>query len=264
MKRCNRRSTLVFILLLLALPVKIDAETIRLANGEWAPYLSQHLKYHGAASHIISAAFSKVGVTVEYGFFPWKRAYKLAQKGEWHGTPVWVYTATRAKDFIYSAVVIEDSEYLFHLKSLDLRWTNVEDLRGLNIGATLHTVYPLFEKAEAQGILKLERAGNYANLYRRLIKGRIDAIPNVRQVGLYFLRATLSREERRRITYSPTIIQERRYHLILSKKHPASKRLLELFNDGLDQIRKNGMYDQILKQLEDGFYDHEESKPSRP
>ncbi len=33
-------------------------ETIRLASGEWEPYQSQHLKYNGVASRIVSEAFA--------------------------------------------------------------------------------------------------------------------------------------------------------------------------------------------------------------
>ncbi len=49
------------------------AETIRLTNGEWQPYLSKDAPHHGFASHIVTEAFALVGVEVEYGFFPWKR-----------------------------------------------------------------------------------------------------------------------------------------------------------------------------------------------
>ena len=124
-------------ILMTAAPVR--AETVRLTNGEWAPYLSETLPHHGAASHIVSKAFEKVGVTVKYGFFPWKRSYRLAEQGRWHGTVVWVFTEKRAKDFLYSDVVIEDAEYLFHLKEAPLEWRTPADLGGV---ATSSKRYP--------------------------------------------------------------------------------------------------------------------------
>lgn len=48
------------------------------------------------------------------------------------------YNEERAQNFIYSDVVIEDTEYLFHLKINPLQWSTIEDLRGLTIGTTLH------------------------------------------------------------------------------------------------------------------------------
>ncbi|MEE9297196.1 MAG: amino acid ABC transporter substrate-binding protein, partial [Phycisphaerae bacterium] len=61
------------------------SKTIRLTNGEWQPYLSKDSPHHGFASHIVTEAFALVGVEVEYGFFPWKRSFKLAKEGTWDG-----------------------------------------------------------------------------------------------------------------------------------------------------------------------------------
>lgn len=238
-----------------AAPAAATADRILLTNGEWAPYLSERLPHFGAASHIVAEAYKAAGVDVQYGFFPWKRSYKLAREGHWHGTLVWVYTAERAEDFLYSDVVIQDPEYLFHLKSRPLNWQTPVDLTGLTIGTTLHTVYPTLEQAAKAGILRLERAGNYDSLYRRLLKHRIDAIPQVSQVGRYYQQQTLSAEERDRITHAPTIVQERQYHLILSKKAVGSGALITRFNEGLRAIKADGTYARIIKALETGAYD---------
>lgn len=230
-------------------------DRIELANGEWAPYLSENLPHCGAASHIVTEAFSAVGVNTHYAFYPWKRSYKLAREGVVNGTLVWVYTEDRAKDFFYTDVVITDYEYLFHLKEKPLVWKSVEDLGGMTIGATLHTVYPTLETAAAKNMLTIERAGNYDNLYHRLLKHRIDAIPQVSQVGNYYIRTTLSPGEQNRITYSPTVVQERSYHLILSRKNENSKRFVDRFNEGLSIIKSNGTYASIIDNLVNGAYD---------
>ncbi len=245
------------VLFILFIPLLIFAkETIRITNGEWAPYLSKNLSHNGFASHVVKEAFSAVGINVEYGFFPWKRSYKLAKEGEWHGTVVWVYTKERAKYFHYSDAVIVDSEHLFHLKEFKLEWDKTDDLQGLKIGGTLHTVYPVFEKAEIQGVLTIERSGTYENLYRRLLKKRIDAIPQVSAVGSYLIRTKLSAIERSHITFSPTIIEKRKYSLILSKAVDDNKRYLKLFNEGLAIIKKNGKYNHLYSDLKQGRYDN--------
>lgn len=130
-----------------------SAETIRLTNGEWAPYLSKKLPNYGFASHVVKEAFASVNINVEYDFFPWKRSFKYAKEGMglgsdiWHGTVVWLYTKERAKSFDYSDLVINDSGVLFYLKSNPVIWESFEDLQGKTIGATAHTSYPLFEDA---------------------------------------------------------------------------------------------------------------------
>ena len=128
-------------------------------------------------------------------------------------------------------------------------------MKGLSIGATLHTVYPPLERAEIRGLLRIERAGNYDNLYRRLLNHRIDAIPQVSQVGKYYLHNTLSLEDMEKMTYSQTVLQERRYHVILSKVPEGNSALITAFNKGLAIIRASGIYDAIIKDLDSGAYD---------
>ncbi|WP_163834249.1 substrate-binding periplasmic protein [Spartinivicinus ruber] len=235
--------------------------TINLTNGEWPPYLSQSLPHYGFASHIVTKAFATVDIKVNYSFFPWTRAYHYALTGKgikkiWHGTVVWVYTPKRAKSFFYSDPVVQDQEVLFHLKTTPLEtWQHINDLRGKVIGGTQHTTYPTFEKAAQQGILRLERAGNYFDLFNRLLGKRIDAVPQVKQVGQYYLRTQFSTLQRALITSAPKVIQTREYFLIINKKIPSNKLLVKKFNDGLNNIKKNGTYSYLYKQLINGFYD---------
>ncbi len=250
------KNALIMVAILLCLINTAGAEEkIRITNGEWAPYLSEGLPKNGFASDVVRKAFAAVGIEVEYGFFPWKRSFKLAREGKWNGSVVWVHTPERAGDFLYSDTVIKDNEYLFHLKTFELNWKTVDDLNGLKIGGTLHTVYPLFEAAQARGILSIERSGTYENLYRRLLKKRIDAIPQVSAVGEYLIRTTLTESEQSRITVSPTIIQTREYALILSKDVPENVLFLKRFNRGLSMLRDSGDYQIMLDALKNGAYD---------
>ncbi len=245
----------ILISMLLMKPFFAASEEIRLTSGEWAPYLSEHLPHFGFASHVVKEAFATQGVSVVYGFFPWKRSYKLAKEGQWHGTVVWVHTPERARAFLYSHVVVRDTELLFHLKSIHLEWERVEDLKGMVIGGTLHTAYPFFEGAAQKGLLTIERAGTYENLYHRLLRKRIDAIPQVAAVGHYLIRTRLKPEEQEKITFSPTVVEKRQYCLILSKKRKENLRFLKMFNTGLSGLIKSGRYQEMLSALEKGKYD---------
>lgn len=102
----------------------------------------------------------------------------------------------------------------------------------------------------------MQRAGGYDVLFKKLLKKRIDAVPQVRNVGNYFLRMNLSDTDRAKITYSPTVIQERKYHIIFSKQHETENlKFKKLFAEGLQQIKANGRYNQLLEALNRGDYD---------
>jgi len=49
-------------------------EKIRIATGEYEPFLSENLKHNGVGLRIIREAFALEGGEVEYGWYPWKRA----------------------------------------------------------------------------------------------------------------------------------------------------------------------------------------------
>ena len=151
-------------------------------------------------------------------------------------------------------MVIEDNEVLFHLRSKPLQWQNVGDLQGKVIGGTAHTTYPLFEEAEKQGLLTIQRAGNYDTLFNRLLAGRIDAVPQVKNVGNYFLQNSLTPAERNRITFSPTVVDSRKYHVLFSHISDSDHHFLSQFNRGLQIIKSNGVYSSIIDDLEAGKY----------
>jgi len=250
----------LFIIILLINGSVFANPLVRLTSGEWPPYLSQALPNGGFATKIITEAFFEQGINVEIGYYPWKRSYNYALTGKdpagktWNGTMVWVHTDDRAKSFFYSDAVVVDEEVLFYLSKSPLHWKSVSDLEGKTLGGTAHTAYPAFEKAEKQGRLTIQRGGNYDTLLKRVYNLKIEAAPIVKQVGLYYLKHNFSPAEQKQFSYSPTVIEKRYYHLILSKNVEGNAELMEAFNKGLAQLHRSGRYKQLLSQLRRGNF----------
>ena len=70
------RKIIVFLFFVTA-SLTTNAMTIRIANGEWGPYLSEYSHEYGLASHIISEAFKSVKVKIEWGFSPGNEATSM-------------------------------------------------------------------------------------------------------------------------------------------------------------------------------------------
>lgn len=255
-------NSLIFSVLLLFSNALVAKDLVYLTSGEWPPYLSNNLPENGYASHIVKEAFSAVGIDVTFGFFPWERSFQYAKRGInpngeiWHGSLVWVHTRDREKNFYYSDSVVTDQEVLFFLNDSAFSWDKPKALEGKIIGGTSHTVYPLFEQAENEGLVRIDRAGNYDILFKRLLMNRIDAVPQVKHVGNYYLQNNLTAKERAKITFSESVIETRSYHLILSKKLKKNKQLIELFNEGLNKIKLNGKYKELETSFYSGDYDN--------
>ena len=154
-------------------------ETIRLASGEWAPYISESLPYYGVASRIVTEAFALKGVKVTYGFHPWKRSHTYADSGEWDGTVVWFDTPERRKIVYISDPVIEVKYVFFHLKSYSFSWTSIDDLKDIKIGATLGYHYgEAFQQAEKAHVINVHRVPKDEQNFKKLLRGRIQIFPN--------------------------------------------------------------------------------------
>ncbi len=238
-----------------AIAIAETKETIRLTNGEWQPYLSQHLPHHGAASHIVTEAFALVGMKVEYGFFAWPRSMKLAKEGNWDGTAVWTDSEERRTDFFLTDPIIPSKWVFFHLNDLEFDWKTFEDLRGVRIGGTVEYSYGQdFEEAEQAGTIQTARARSDEVALRNLLKGRIDLFPGELLVTYEQIRDSFSKDEAARFTHHPKSIHDQPLHLLLTRKDPANERIRNLFNEGLKQLRESGRYDQILVDAMAGNY----------
>ncbi|MBB5018160.1 polar amino acid transport system substrate-binding protein [Chitinivorax tropicus] len=214
--------------------------TIRLTNGEWPPYLSPTLPHDGLASRIVRAAFAERGIKVEYGFFPWKRAFELAKEGAWDGSVVWMKNREREQQFHFSAPVIHSDYVFFHRRGLVFDWREINDIRPYRIGLSDGYDYGKDVSAsQRNGQLKVEVATSDLINLRKLAWGRIDLFPINRVVGLSML-SQLNTDEAERLTFHPKALQMDTLHLILNRKNPSHTKLIEEFNKGLESVRARG------------------------
>ena len=233
-------------------------ETITLANGEWPPYQSQHLKHYGVASHIATEAFKAMGIKVEYSFLPWARAFVYSQQGRMHGTLVFTRTPEREKSFYYSDPIFYSQVVFFHRTDAPLQWRSVGDLRELQIGVTVGSNYgEEFNQALHNGELNVQKVNRDELNFYKLLAGRIDIFPINLDVGLAMTEKFLTTQERNRLTYHPQPVYSSSLHLILGKTRAENARLIQIFNQGLHSLQNDGRYDHYISQSRAGLYKQE-------
>ena len=230
-------------------------DTIRLTTGKWQPFTSKSAPHYGVASHIVTEAFALVGVEVEYGFFPWKRAMKLARDGKWDGSIIWYDTEERRADFFYSDRIAAATNSFFHLKSYQFDWSEFADLKDVRVGGTLEYSYgTAFDAAEKAGKFRTHRAISDEVGLTNLLKGRIDVFPGELQVTYEQIGDTFSERDAALFTRHPKAISKVPMHLLLSKKVPGNEKLRDLFNEGLMQLKESGTYNEIIADGLGGKY----------
>jgi len=241
-------SAVFIVLFLLVAPVSAE-ETVRITNGEWPPYLSEQLPFNGVASRIVTEAFALEGVRVEYGFFPWKRSLALAEMGEWDGSAVWFRSPEREESFYLSDPVILSSYVFFHLKNYLFDWRTMDDLREIRIGATLGYNYgEAFEAAEKAGAINVDRCASDELNLQKLLRDRFKIFPVDMEVGYAMLHKQFKPETVSLFTNHPRPLRQESLYLLLSKKLERNKRLIELFNRGLQKLKESGRIEEFQEE----------------
>ncbi|MEO4047320.1 transporter substrate-binding domain-containing protein [Pseudomonas sp. CAU 1711] len=250
-----RRYALVLALLCTLLPRAAWAEeTLRITIGEWPPFISAGQPGNGVLPRLISEVFASQGVTVEYGFFPWKRSYEEVRRGRWHASAVWGKTPERERDCWFSEVLYSDEVVLFYNKARPLHWDGSleqagQRLRGLRIGLPLGSAKsPVLAEAERLGWVSYEIGGDEMTNLRKLAAGRIDALDIVKGSATYLINRRLSPRERDSLA-STAPLQRWDYHLIFSRQREENLHYLELFDHGLAELRRNGRYAAIWSEF---------------
>lgn len=244
---------IIFVFITTNIPAK---EIIKLSNGEWPPLTSKNLKNFGVFSRIVSEAFKLEGITVEYGWFPWKRAFYIAKIGKYHGTVAWVKTAERKKDFYYSDIVMTTEFVFFHLKNFNFKWNKIDDLKKYKIVVTRgYAVGAEFDKAVKNKLLKVTYINDDLEGIKLLRSNRIDLFPNEINVGYYLIRKYFP-ENANLFIHNPRPTRKARLHVLFPKKDlfGKTKYLLKKFNKGLSKLKQSSKYKQYILESRRGEY----------
>ena len=227
------------------------AESVRLTNGEWPPYLGEQLPHKGVASRIVAEAFALQGIDVAWEFHPWARSLQLAERGQRAGSAVWLHSNEREEKFFISDPVVESGYYLFHRKGYSFDWKQVSDLQGRRLAGTRGYDYgEAFQQAEASGQLRVNRVTSDETAFRQLIAGRVDLFPMDKVVGFDMLHQHFTAAERAQLSFHPKPLRSDSLHLLLSREVAGNAELLERFNLGLAQLRESGKVAQYLLEVQ--------------
>ncbi|OOF31930.1 substrate-binding periplasmic protein [Salinivibrio proteolyticus] len=249
--------TIACALIVSTFPATASEPTIRLTNGEFSPLMSARAKHGGLVSHIVSEALASSGYQVEYGFFPWKRAYIMAKNGRWDGSVGWGYTDERAEDFVYSDAIFPAREYFFYREGFVFDWQEDSDLQGIKIGVNRgYLSQNVLQNMQERGlnINYLTTTTELQNL-RALLGGRVDVVVCNDLVAKRLLNQHFSLQERDIIVQHPRPFTESPLHVIVSNNIEHTEEVILAINRGLGALRESGRYQALLDEFEAGGYE---------
>lgn len=235
---------LVFVICLTALIAgQAAAETITMAANEWPPYYSEKMDGKGVAGLIIAEALKRSGHEVTFMFIPWKRALREVEEGKIDAVSTAYYTEERSKIYAYSDKYMQGIEGFFKLKSKDVKYNDLAELKPYKIGVMRG--YALPEKfAATEGLTKLE-ADTEKQLLEMLVRERIDLALVDKYVGLSILNSEMA-ADKDKVEFMTPELSANDIHVMFSRKKEGYEKLVEDFNKGLKEMIADGAYDKIM------------------
>lgn len=237
---------LMFCILAILGSSSIYAEKITAAADPWPPFSDPSLKNNGIISEIATAAYATQGYEVEVVFVPWARAVAGVKNasfdlllGAWR-------TSEREAFMMYSNPYLNNSIKFIKKKGNDFTYAGLNSLSGKSVGVIRG--YGYGDDFLSAKNFKRPEAKDFIGNVRKLIAGRIDLTLEDEIVA----KAIIAKEQPdllNKIEFSKTDYSTNALHITSGLANAKHKQLIEAFNKGLAEIKKNGEYDRILNSL---------------
>ncbi|MFP4363182.1 MAG: substrate-binding periplasmic protein [Spirochaetia bacterium] len=221
---------------------------IYIATGEYPPYVSEQLENYGPLAEIITEVFSEMGYTVRYQFYPWIRGEERVRAGLAFATFPYRSTPERRGNFDFSEPVYTVRAKLFyyfpnHPEGISVG--NTDDLQEYRIGGLLGSWYnSYFEEAE----IPIENVNSMDLNFQKLYRDRIDLTIEEENSCWSIIRELYPEEvDNFRAINSPIAPEDpNNLCLMVSRSYPNAERILNEFNQVLNNLREDGRRVEIL------------------
>ncbi|PCK33078.1 amino acid ABC transporter substrate-binding protein [Pseudoalteromonas piscicida] len=216
------------------------------AHNVWPPYVID--EYSGFSVDLVRAAFKAENQDFEMLTMPFSRAMRMVEKGPVDIIPALWRSKSRDERFIFSNAYYRNRLVLISRPEPSIHFKELNDLKGLSVCAIRGFRSEIALAKLPQ--IRLEKLPNLTSCLLLLSKERVDAVVSDELAFIY-----LQSQHTEFLSFNvhqPTIAQWPLY-IGVSKSHPEAKEMIELFNKGLIQLQKNGIYEATLKkyQLDD-------------
>jgi len=231
-------------------------EIITISTLEYSPWTGKNLKYNGFVNHVITEAFQRKGYTVKYTYLPWKRGVTETKNGKYSALSYVYLSKDWEKDFYISDAISDEKIVFFHLKSNPMKdWKTLDDLKNYKFGATRGYTYTQeFWEAAESNRLKVDVTDSDLQNFKKLLVGRIDIFPSGFVNGYSILQKEFDASKSDLITFYPKPLSRTTGHLAFTRSRKNSENLLRIFNQGLAQLKEEGLYNKFMDDLLAGKY----------
>lgn len=210
----------------------------------WNPYLMRSpdtREYSGVLHDALLIAAQRIGATVKFVDFPWKRAVENMEHGDVDVICGMYWTKERAQKYNYSAPVLQDDIVVFATRRFEI--DSLEDLVGKRGDRPLGGSYGDKFDSFARKHLAITQIPGKELSFQRLLRGHTDYCVLAQADGMYYLKQQGLTDK---VHVLPYVISTNDVHYVFSKNTKKAHLLTMLFAE-LDRLREDGTIRKLLK-----------------
>jgi polar amino acid transport system substrate-binding protein len=215
------------------------------ATTTWEPLLGENLPGGGFYTEISRAAFQRVDYEFTVEFVPWKRAVEETKKGNYDGLLAAGYSEERAQFFSYTDPVYIEDIVFFCRANESISYASLQDLQPYTIGVLRGSLPGDILQQEPS--LTLEEVSDDEFNINKLVEKRIDLFVSGKIYILHLLQTQFPEwKEAIEVIHPP--LEVVKYYNPVSKTVADHDTIVADFNRGLQMIKEDGTFDQILQK----------------
>jgi len=219
------------------------AETITIAaESDWPPYSSdKDNQPQGFAVDIVREAFKSQGVEVKFQALPFARCMRSAETGKVIGCfNATIVDSNRDTYCWHPTPMFKESLLIFGPAATSREDLKISDLEGKRVGSTIGYTYPdTFSKNPKINHVPV---ASDDHLVKMLAAGRVEFILLNGMPGYQRINADPALKERIKAVGEVSIDG---FWIAFTKKHADGSRYCAVFEKGLQEIHRNGIYEAL-------------------
>ncbi|WP_313465942.1 substrate-binding periplasmic protein [Pseudomonas nitroreducens] len=224
-----------------------QAQTLRVATLEWAPYVGSDLPGNGLASRILNEALALNGDKAELVFLPWQRALNETREGRFDALMPAYLSPDRRQDF-YTSMPLLDSQLGFFRRrdrALPINPRDLDTLRPYRIGVVRGYVNQ--ERFDSADFLNKDVVSSDWQNLEKLLRGRIDLAVVDRYTG-YQLLSQNAPALREQLEFVDPPLEVKPLYVLVPKKRAEGEALAASLDRGLRTLRRSGRLQQLIAE----------------
>lgn len=212
------------------------------------PYSDQKLPGEGLALELVRHVFARTEYQPTITIESWSRALEGASLGVYDGLAAAWYSEARSQDLEFSDPYLSSDLIILKLRSNSRNYRTLEDLSGGTLGVRVDYAYGIDFDAVPE--LTLVQENHMIQNLLKLLDGSVDFVIGDRRTIVMQLNEYLS-DKLSSFAVVDIPLPEVQRHVAVSRDLSRHEELITQFNRALQETRKDGSLDAIIRQWDE-------------